>query len=205
MNIHILYTWTAPSISPASLRHALRRPDRGYEILHRFHILGRPSRSSCNLILMDPAHQQKHSRRGSCLEHQLSPLESRIRILNKQNLNLSSACMIYIFRKISSNSSLPKTCAPALTSLDSEACSSQWQSRHVETVQDCQLGGPYLRLFFFSNLIFRILPNRRKMWIAAGSTINLLPSSFTCNIAPFPNGKFESVVSFVGRYILGDS
>src|SRR5271167_4425917 len=70
-------------------------------------------------------------------------------------------------------------------------------------------GGRYLGFvgcgYFFRILfptvffVFLILPNFRRTVRAAGSTISFLPSSLTCNMAPLPNGKVESVVSFVGK------
>ena len=60
--------------------------------------------------------------------------------------------------------------------------------------------GYFFRIFFPTVFfIFLILPNFRRTVRAAGSTISFLPSSLTCNMVPLPKGKFESVVSLVGR------
>ncbi len=60
--------------------------------------------------------------------------------------------------------------------------------------------GYFFRILFPTAVfVFLILPNFRRTVRAAGSTISFLPSSLTCNMVPLPNGKFESVVSFVGR------
>ena len=60
--------------------------------------------------------------------------------------------------------------------------------------------GYFFRTFFATVFfVFLILPNFRRTVKAAGSTISFLPSNLTCNMVPLPNGKFESVVSFVGK------
>lgn len=51
-----------------------------------------------------------------------------------------------------------------------------------------------------------IRPNLRSTVLGARSTTSLLPRTLTYSFSEaFANGKFESVVSFVGKYIRGDS